>query len=155
MKLFVLCLVLLSVQVFTFNIFTKDHSKKVNPNDDRVKVDFYYESLCPYCQQFMERSLKTAASTKVILLLFRTSGKSVTSTSTPMAMPEDKRMELMTGVTHVSTELENAKETSLKLVPSSSTPTISRLKFFLSLSVLKLPQAIGLSKERSALLNMD
>lgn len=30
----------------------------------KVKVDFYYESLCPYCQQFMDRSLKVAAATK-------------------------------------------------------------------------------------------
>lgn len=34
------------------------------PNDDKVKVDFYYESLCPYCQQYMVGSLKTAANTK-------------------------------------------------------------------------------------------
>ena len=32
---------------------------------DKVKVDFYYESLCPYCQQFMQKSLKTAVGTKV------------------------------------------------------------------------------------------
>lgn len=30
----------------------------------KVKIDFYYESLCPYCQQFIEKSLKVAASTK-------------------------------------------------------------------------------------------
>jgi interferon gamma-inducible protein 30 len=33
------------------------------PNDDRVKVDFYFESLCPYCQQYMVGALKTAANT--------------------------------------------------------------------------------------------
>lgn len=33
--------------------------------DGKVKIDFYYESLCPYCQQYIERSLKVAASTKV------------------------------------------------------------------------------------------
>jgi ABC-type uncharacterized transport system permease subunit len=38
-------------------------------DDDRVKIDFYYESLCPYCQQFIERSLKVASQTKVITLL--------------------------------------------------------------------------------------
>lgn len=32
---------------------------------EKVKVDFYYESLCPYCQQFIEKSLKQAAATKV------------------------------------------------------------------------------------------
>lgn len=31
----------------------------------KVKVDFYYESLCPYCQQFIDKSLKAAASTQV------------------------------------------------------------------------------------------
>mgnify|MGYP001066923979 CR=1 FL=1 len=38
-------------------------------DDGRVKIDFYYESLCPYCQQYMERSLKVAAQTKVDFLL--------------------------------------------------------------------------------------
>lgn len=33
----------------------------------KVKVDFYYESLCPYCQQYIQKSLKVAASTKVLL----------------------------------------------------------------------------------------
>lgn len=31
----------------------------------KVKVDFYYESLCPDCQSFITRALKTAAATKV------------------------------------------------------------------------------------------
>lgn len=31
----------------------------------KVKVDFFYESLCPYCQQYIQKSLKTAAATKV------------------------------------------------------------------------------------------
>lgn len=31
----------------------------------KVQVDFYFESLCPYCQQFIEKSLKQAAATKV------------------------------------------------------------------------------------------
>lgn len=34
-------------------------------DDGKVKIDFYYESLCPYCQQFIERSLKVASQTKV------------------------------------------------------------------------------------------
>ena len=38
---------------------------KIRSDGDKVKVDFYYESLCPYCQQFMERALKQAAATKV------------------------------------------------------------------------------------------
>jgi len=59
-------------------------------DDGRVKIDFYYESLCPYCQQFMERSLKVAAGTKVdFLLIFRISGKFVTLTSTHMEMPKE------------------------------------------------------------------
>jgi interferon gamma-inducible protein 30 len=36
------------------------------PNDDKVYIELYYESLCPYCQQFIEGSLKTAFSTKDI-----------------------------------------------------------------------------------------
>ncbi len=32
----------------------------------KVKVDFYYESLCPYCQQYMQKSLKIASQTEVI-----------------------------------------------------------------------------------------
>ena len=36
----------------------------IRSDGGKVKVDFYYESLCPYCQQFMEKSLKIAASTK-------------------------------------------------------------------------------------------
>jgi interferon gamma-inducible protein 30 len=34
------------------------------PNDGKVKIDFYYESLCPYCQQYIVGALKTAANTK-------------------------------------------------------------------------------------------
>ena len=40
-------------------------SPLIRNDGDKVKVDFYYESLCPYCQQYMERSLKIAAATKV------------------------------------------------------------------------------------------
>lgn len=25
----------------------------ISANGDKVKVDFYFESLCPYCQQFI------------------------------------------------------------------------------------------------------
>ena len=34
--------------------------------DDKVVIDFYYESLCPYCQQFLEGGVKTALNTKDI-----------------------------------------------------------------------------------------
>lgn len=54
-----LLLVCLVVAATAFNI------RQNTPNDDRVKIDFFYESLCPYCQQFMVGSLKTAANTKV------------------------------------------------------------------------------------------
>ncbi len=57
--LFLACLLVCSLSFTIHNTIV--------PNDDRVKVDFYYESLCPYCQQYMERSLKVAAATKVIL----------------------------------------------------------------------------------------
>ncbi len=40
-------------------------------DDGRVKIDFYYESLCPYCQQYMERSLKVASQTKVDYLIIQ------------------------------------------------------------------------------------
>ena len=33
--------------------------------DEKVKIDFYFESLCPYCNQFIGKSLKVAASTPV------------------------------------------------------------------------------------------
>lgn len=33
----------------------------IKTDGGKVKVDFYFESLCPYCQQYMERSLKIAA----------------------------------------------------------------------------------------------
>lgn len=42
---------------------------KQNPNDDKVYIELYYESLCPYCQQFILGSLKTAANTKDLWLI--------------------------------------------------------------------------------------
>ena len=155
MKLFILCLVLLSVNVFTFNIFVKDHDKKTDPNDDRVQVDFYYESLCPYCQQFMQRSLKAAAQAKVKHLLLRISGKYVTSSFSPTEMQEEQRMALMTGASPANTEPENAKETSLKHVPLNFTPTTMSQRPFPSWSALRLRQLISWLKERNAPLNTD
>jgi interferon gamma-inducible protein 30 len=35
-------------------------------NDDKVSIEMYYESLCPYCQSFILGSLKTAVNTKDI-----------------------------------------------------------------------------------------
>jgi len=35
----------------------------VQPNDDRVKIDLYTESLCPGCMQVITTSLKTALNT--------------------------------------------------------------------------------------------
>ena len=155
MKLFILCLVLLSVNVFTFNIFVKDHDKKTNPNDDRVQVDFYYESLCPYCQQFMERSLKAAAQAKVKDLLLRISGRYVTSSFSPTEMQEEQRMALMTGASPANTEPENAKETLLKHVLLNFTPTTMSQRPFPSWSALRLRQLISWFRERNAPLNMD
>jgi len=34
------------------------------PNDDRVRIDLYTESLCPGCMQVITTSLKTALNTK-------------------------------------------------------------------------------------------
>jgi interferon, gamma-inducible protein 30 len=56
-----LCVALLAANVMAFSIFNKDHK---TPKDDRVRVDFYYESLCPYCQQFIGRALRTAVGTQ-------------------------------------------------------------------------------------------
>ena len=54
-----LVLLALFIGTLSFNILVQDQ------NDDKVKVDFYYESLCPYCQQFMQGALQKAANTKV------------------------------------------------------------------------------------------
>ena len=55
-----LALLVLLVSASAFTI-----QQDLAPNDDRVKIDFFYESLCPYCQQFINGALKTAANTKV------------------------------------------------------------------------------------------
>jgi hypothetical protein len=60
--LFLACLL---VCALTFKI----DNNIVTEADDRVKIDFYYESLCPYCQQYIEKSLKVATSTKVCLYI--------------------------------------------------------------------------------------
>lgn len=60
----VLLLALFAFTALTFNIRVNTRGDE---NDDKVKVDFYYESLCPYCQQFISGALKTAANTKVLL----------------------------------------------------------------------------------------
>ena len=59
MKVIIFCFTFLFL-ASTFNIYQEE-------NDDKVKVDYYFESLCPYCLQFMEGSLKKAAATKVYL----------------------------------------------------------------------------------------
>jgi interferon gamma-inducible protein 30 len=60
MRTYLALLVLLALVSVTLAINIVDNT----PNDDRVKVDFYFESLCPYCQQYIVGSLKTAANTK-------------------------------------------------------------------------------------------
>ena len=35
-------------------------------DDGKVVIDFYFESLCPYCQQFLAGGVKTALGTKDI-----------------------------------------------------------------------------------------
>lgn len=76
----------------------------------KVKVDFFYESLCPYCQQFMERSLKKAAATPVTYLLFRISGKFVIFLYILMVMLGELLME-QAGFSLANMGLENVKET--------------------------------------------
>lgn len=121
-----------------------------NPNDDRVKVDFFFESLCPYCQQYIVGSLKTAANTQVYRSIFRISGRFATSISILTEMQEDKRMEIA-GTLLANMELENAKAILLKLVPLSF--MISILKLFHSLSALKPTPVILLPKDQNALHN--
>ena len=81
----IFCLAALFLLSWTLPIITEDNAPK-------VKVDFYFESLCPYCQQYIVGSLKKAAATKVTYLLnFRVSGIFVNLTSILMEMQEDKK----------------------------------------------------------------
>lgn len=116
----------------------------------KVKVDFYYESLCPYCQQFIEKSLKTAAATKVYKNLLRISGKYVISVCILMEMLKEFKM-VPVGVLHANMESMNVSETLLKLALSRN--MISTLKLFLLLSALKLIQVTGQDQDKDALLN--
>lgn len=51
---------------FLFLAYLATSTPLLRMDGGKVQVDFYYESLCPYCQQYIERSLKVAASTKVM-----------------------------------------------------------------------------------------
>jgi hypothetical protein len=117
----------------------------------KVKVDFYYESLCPYCQQFIEKSLKQAASTKVLSSLFRISGKYATSIFIHMEMPRESKME-EPGASLVNMALENVKETLLKLALLNY--TIFILKLSHSLSALKPILQTGLNQDQNVHLNL-
>lgn len=137
----VLVVLLVSASAFTIH-------QNEDPNDDRVKIDFFYESLCPYCQQYITGSLKTAASTKVSLPTFRISGKYVTSTSTPTGIPREPKMDLR-GISPASMESGSVKETSLKPAQSSSTQMISTPKLYPSSSVWSKIPTIGTPRGRS------
>lgn len=104
-KVAVLLLALLAVHTVSFNLIEENA-----PNDDRVKVDFFFESLCPYCQQFIVGALKTAANTQVLSPLFRTSGRFATSTSTPTAMPAESKT-VPAGASPANTASANARAT--------------------------------------------
>lgn len=118
-------------------------------DDGRVKVDFYYESLCPYCQQFMERSLKVASQTKVNFMFYsRISGKSVTSTFILMEMPKESKME-PAGVLLANMEWENVK--AILSRPVRLRNTTFTLKPFHSSFVLRITPTIGLQVEKNAL----
>lgn len=146
-KVAALLLAILCFQtILTFNIIAEPE-----PNDDRVKVDFFFESLCPYCQQFIVGSLKTAAATKVSIKLFRISGRSVTSIYTLTEMPDAHLMEQV-GVSVVNMEFVNAKEISSN--HALLVYMINTLKPCPSLSALKLIPTIGLLRERNVQLNM-
>jgi hypothetical protein len=104
-KVAVILLAIVCLQtILAFNIVAEPE-----PNDDRVKVDLYFESLCPYCQQFIVGSLKTAANTKVIMKLFRISGRYVTSISFPTETPNAHPTEQV-GVSLANMEFVNARE---------------------------------------------
>lgn len=79
-------------------------------NDDKVKVDFYYESLCPYCQQFMQGALTKAANTKVNQTPNRISGKFASLPSLPTATPNGHGTG-QPGLLLASMELESARAT--------------------------------------------
>ncbi len=58
----------MKVLIFAALLLATCLSFSISPSvaaDGKVKIDFFYESLCPYCQQFIQRSLKVAANTKV------------------------------------------------------------------------------------------
>ena len=91
-------------------IMISDAKYWIRQNDDRVKVDIYIESLCSDTINFILKSLKPAASTKVRKVIFRIFGKYVTSTFTHMEMLKDKEMEQV-GHSHVNMDPDNVKET--------------------------------------------
>ena len=95
MKLLLLSLLVLFAT--SSNIFVRqydlDFMEPSSSNNDKVKLDFFYESLCPYCGQFINSALKTAVATPVSFPLSRISGRSVNSTCTPTAMRAGRRME--------------------------------------------------------------
>lgn len=121
-----------------------------NPNDDRVKIDFFFESLCPYCQQYIVGSLKTAANTKVYYIIFRISGRFAISISIHMEMLEDKELEIA-GILHANMEPGNAKEILLKHVLLKF--MINILKPFHLSSASKLMPVILLPKGPNVLHN--
>ncbi len=85
--------------------------QKIVTDDEKVKIDFYYESLCPYCQQFIERSLKVASQTKVKhLIIERISGKYAILTFILTEMPREFKMG-QAGHLHANMEKANVKET--------------------------------------------
>lgn len=145
---FILSLALLAVTTLSFNIMVND------ANDDKVKIDFYYESLCPYCQQFMAGALTKAANTKVAHQLLRISGKSANLLSLPTEMPKGHGMD-RPGASPASTVLENVKETSFKLVHLSFIRMTSTLSLYLLSYVWSPTLLTGFLKEKNVLLSMD
>ena len=112
-KAIILGLVLLLSTASAFNILQNKGLRTQDSNDDKVKVNLYFESLCPGCHQFIMGALKTAASTKVLLHRYRTSGRSVSSISSHTAMQDDTKM-APAGPSTASMALENARATLLR-----------------------------------------
>ena len=72
MRLFLVALLLILASTATFVRqydldsldLSRDEQTSSN-NEGKVRLDFFYESLCPYCGQFITSSLKAAVATPV------------------------------------------------------------------------------------------
>ena len=61
MKLALVLLMCIGINAVTFNMLVTSDKKA----DDKVQVDFYFESECNACHEFIKTSLKKAYNTTV------------------------------------------------------------------------------------------